>query len=308
MEESKTSRSIRADAETLDKFKALSESFESQGDCLKSLISAYEINNAKHILTGVSTDIADYESHINSIQSAFLHILELNNNAEQRIRQEFEQLLESKDKTIAELQSKSEQLKAEKEKAVADKKEDAEQIQQLESQLSDAEQRKNDAIKSADDKQRYIDNLLLQVSEIETIKADASRKDNEIQSLKADVSSKETEISNLTSKMNSDISEKDTTIDKLKRDIEYNEQSHKQALDMAEQIKNTAVASAIAETKSTYMDKLFKLQEDNSNLKDQVRKLERLLEKAAKVETDDNSGTDAEETPEEQLENQLTFD
>ena len=110
-------RSIRANEATLDKFKSLSSEFESQGDCLSQLITAYEISNAKHILTDVKADIADYESHINSIQQAFLHVLELNSNAEKRIRQEFNDLLCSKDSQIISLQERADKTEHELENA-----------------------------------------------------------------------------------------------------------------------------------------------------------------------------------------------
>lgn len=119
-------RSIRADEATLEKFKTLSESFENQGECLATLITAYEISNAKHVLSDMKTDIADYESHIQSIQEAFLHVLEMNNNAEQRIRQDYIALLQSKDKTIAELQSRSEDLQRAAEAAEEKAKEEIE--------------------------------------------------------------------------------------------------------------------------------------------------------------------------------------
>lgn len=39
-------RSIRADEQTYDKFKALSSEFDNQGDCLSQLIAAYEVSKA----------------------------------------------------------------------------------------------------------------------------------------------------------------------------------------------------------------------------------------------------------------------
>ncbi len=104
-------RSIRADETVLNKFKELSEQFDNQSDCLNSLITAYELNNSKHILTEVKTDITDFETHLNSIQQAFLHALELNAGAEERIRQEFKRQLESKDNSIINLQEQLEEMK-----------------------------------------------------------------------------------------------------------------------------------------------------------------------------------------------------
>lgn len=104
-------RSIRASEDVFIKFKELSESFGSQGDCLEQLITAYELNNSKNALPGVRSDISDFESHVNSIQQAYIHILELNSNAEDRIRQEFKIQLDSKDSIIVNLQKTVSELK-----------------------------------------------------------------------------------------------------------------------------------------------------------------------------------------------------
>lgn len=50
------------------------------------------------------TDIADYDSHIQALQKAFLRSVELSENAESRIRQEFQRQLAEKDEMIANLQ------------------------------------------------------------------------------------------------------------------------------------------------------------------------------------------------------------
>lgn len=52
----------------------------------------------------MKTNIDDFDSHLNSLQKGFLHVLELNQNAEHCVRLEFQQQLESKDKIITDLQ------------------------------------------------------------------------------------------------------------------------------------------------------------------------------------------------------------
>jgi chromosome segregation ATPase len=99
-------RTIRASEETMERFKAIAEKFDNQGVALESLINAYEIQYSKAVLTDVKTDIEEFDSHLNSIQKCYLHILELNQNAEHRIRLEFQQQLESKDKQIIDLQQR----------------------------------------------------------------------------------------------------------------------------------------------------------------------------------------------------------
>ena len=108
MDELKT-RSFRVSEEVSTKLKELCENFDNQNSALSALLNAYEVQNAKATLTDRQTDIADYDTHIQAIQSAFLRSLEINENAEKRIRTEFINLLNSKDQTIVQLQTEKAQ-------------------------------------------------------------------------------------------------------------------------------------------------------------------------------------------------------
>jgi len=110
-------RSFRISEEVSEKLKQISENFDNQNAALESLISAYEVQSAKAVLTDRQTDISDYDSHLQAIQNAFLHSLEINENAEKRIRAEFQSLLSSKDETIIMLQEQLEAAKSSCEQA-----------------------------------------------------------------------------------------------------------------------------------------------------------------------------------------------
>ena len=62
------------------------------------------MQNASVVLTDRQTDITDYNSHIQALQAAFLHSLEITENTENRIRTEFQKQLDSKENTIISLQ------------------------------------------------------------------------------------------------------------------------------------------------------------------------------------------------------------
>lgn len=76
MVDSKVTRSIRADAETIDRFKILAEQFSNQGECLESLIRTYEIDNAKKIESEMKPDIRSFESHINALYGLYISSVE----------------------------------------------------------------------------------------------------------------------------------------------------------------------------------------------------------------------------------------
>ena len=55
--------------------------------------------------------------HVKAIMSAYVNSLEINSNAEERVREQFSSALESKDKTIQDLQGQVARLQGEKDTA-----------------------------------------------------------------------------------------------------------------------------------------------------------------------------------------------
>ena len=104
-------KSFRADDETFEKFKSLAtEEFGNQGQCLAALINLYEIEKSKLVLGDRKLEVETFQSHLNRLAEMFLSSMHLNQDAEIRIRGEFEKLLISKDKTISDLQAKASEL------------------------------------------------------------------------------------------------------------------------------------------------------------------------------------------------------
>ena len=154
-------RSFRLSEEVFEKIKHLSEDFDNQNAAMESLIAAYEVQSAKAVLTDRQTDIADYDAHLQAIQSAFLHSLEINENAEKRIRSEFQNLLSSKDEMIIMLQTQLEASRAESataaltvqevtERAECDSQAAEEQIAEYIKRAENAESEKYAAIRSSE--------------------------------------------------------------------------------------------------------------------------------------------------------------
>ena len=256
-------RSIRADEATLDKFKALSAEFESQGDCLSQLITAYEINNAKYILTDVRADIADYESHINSIQQAFLHVLELNSNAEKRIRQEFNDLLCSKDSQIISLQERADKTEHELENAnniyqqnidilKTSELEANRAVKTLTESLSIKIRECEQAERVVQDKQLIIDNLTSRLPEQDVI-------EKQLEEMKQRLNENEKIIN-----------QQKNEINELKQQQQSQEQSHKLELQKAEIEKQ----NAILEVKSKQQEKIDKYNSKIDKLHDEIQSLQ----------------------------------
>ena len=241
MDELKT-RSFRVSEEVSTKLKALCENFDNQNSALSALLNAYEMQNAKATLTDRQTDIADYDTHIQAIQSAFLRSLEINENAEKRIKTEFINLLNSKDQTILQLQTEKAQAdeQVEKYKSAYGNliTSTEEKLQTMQAQVSESEKTLQSERERANTEQKARE-------QAETISTMLSE---QVEQLKAEVA-KLTLKANRADELNDELS-------KLKSAYSDKEK----ALANAEITKDTAVKYAIADTAGKYQRKIDEMQ------------------------------------------------
>lgn len=105
-------RSFRITNEVMGRFKELQEEMNlTQDGALKMLVDAYELEQAKNAIPDRETEISNFQMKANELVDAFLHSLQLNQDAETRIRAEVAMQLESKDKVIADLQKQLEGMR-----------------------------------------------------------------------------------------------------------------------------------------------------------------------------------------------------
>ena len=241
MDELKT-RSFRVSEEVSTKLKELCENFDNQNSALSALLNAYEVQNAKATLKDRQTDIADYDTHIQAIQSAFLRSLELNENAEKRIKTEFINLLNSKDQTIVQLQTEKAQAdeQVEKYKSAYGNliTSTEEKIKTMQAQVSESEKTLQSEKERANTEQKARE-------QAETISAMLSE---QVEQLKAE-GTKLTSRANRADELNDELS-------KLR--LAYSDKE--KALDNAEIAKDTAVKYAIADTAGKYQRKIDEMQ------------------------------------------------
>ncbi len=109
---------FRIDTEAADKFRTFCESEGmSQAQGFAHLLQVLELNNAKTVLSNRETEITDFEMHTKALLDAFLHSLEICNNAEERAREEYAIQLDQKDRTISEMAQRCKDLTAERDAA-----------------------------------------------------------------------------------------------------------------------------------------------------------------------------------------------
>lgn len=113
--------SFRLNSETTEKFREYCETNHltaAQG--FDYLIEILSLENAKNNIITRQTEIENFEQHAKFLISAYLHSLELNENAESRIKEQFKTQLETQTVTISEYQ---EQIQSYKENQMVAKQE-----------------------------------------------------------------------------------------------------------------------------------------------------------------------------------------
>ena len=268
MNEEMKVRSFRISDSVLEKFKAFCNDFDNQNLALDSLINAYEVQNAKAILVDRQTDIADYDTHIQALQSAFLRSLELNENAERRIRAEFKSLLSSKDETIMQLQSEKtqaqEQSEQDKHAYNTLKQATDERIKTMQEEVTESKIALQNANERADVERKareQAETISLMLSEqVEQLKKQVSDLITKVEQAEQ----RQKQVEQTSSELSKELMNLQSMYSQMQKELADEQSSKEKELAIAEKGKDTAVKVAIAETKEQYLAKIEKLQQEHS--------------------------------------------
>ena len=203
---------------------------------LKMLISTYELEMAKEVIPERKTEISNFQMKAKEMVDAFLFSVQLNEDAEKRIRAEFADRLETQTKTIANYQEQIEVLKGEK-KALAEAAAEAKGLQaDLDAVTEQARHDRNDAADRLAEKDRLISAL---DGEVLKYKTQAEGYDD----LKADRDS-----------LGERLREANSTIKDLQKD-------HQMEMERAGMAAQQAQREAVAEATATIREKLDQAKE-----------------------------------------------
>ena len=274
-------KSFRISEDTTDKFRSICADFDNQNTALSALISAYEIQNAKAVLSTRQTELEDYDVHLQALQRAFLQSLELNSNAEERIRNEFARQLDTKDKTIADYQTRIDELeaalKATKEKCDNDTKNASDKLSEALKDVTEANKsidKLSSELQSAkatvQDKLAIIDGLTARVPETEKLQAELKEKDAAIEKANAQHVVEKTELNNKILSLNNTITSLTSEIEKLKSAAELTEQKHQLELEKAVVDARAESIKEFEEARKKYDDARIKALEAKAKYESQT--------------------------------------
>ena len=159
---------FRIDQQTADEFrKFCEENGLNQAQGFDHIMQVVELDRAKTAAPARLTEIEGFEKSVKDIMAAYLYSIEINQNAEGRIREQFASDLDRKDKTIDDLRTKTEQLQAEKNAAEEAAAEAVKAKNQAEKDAAAAEKVRVAAEKTAEDKAVIADTLAVKLAETE---------------------------------------------------------------------------------------------------------------------------------------------
>lgn len=159
---------FRIDQETADAFRKFCEdNGMNQAQGFDHIMQVVEMDRAKAVAPTRTTEIESFEKSVKDIMAAYLYSIEINQNAEGRIREQFASDLDRKDKTIDDLRTKAEQLQAEKDASESAAAEAVKAKDQAEKDAAAAEKVRIAAEKTAEDKQTIADTLAAKLAEAE---------------------------------------------------------------------------------------------------------------------------------------------
>lgn len=272
MENEIKTRSIRADNDSFEKFKLISDEFPNQAQALAALISVYEVEKSKAILPERQLEIESFSSYIQKINEIYNHSLLLNNDAEIRIRAEFERKLKSKDITIQDLQEKLEKTEQSYQGYSKEKSSLIQENSKIKNQIGELEKE----IKSLLDEKSKSDSIIKNLTEI-TTEYKVHAKENE--ALKKQISAIEKQVSELTHKnqtLVSTIEQQTLELQTLKenqvKEINQIKQEHEKEKQFISEKTVLEKNQDILTLKDTYGEKIRLLHDDYQRRIDELLK------------------------------------
>lgn len=242
-------RSFRLTDDVMAKFQEFQKELGyTQDQALSTLVRSFEMEKAKNEIPDRETEIRNFQMKANELVEAFLHSLQLNLDAETRIRGEVALQLQTKDNTIIDLQGK---VKAQTEK-----------IAELRAATEEAEKRVKLAEQAAKEAEKRAVSLEEKAKDKEDINIMLTGKLAQAESKLDGYDQLKESEADLKEKLREAVRE----IKETKREVEI---AGERAVLQAEKEKNV-------ELKELY-NQILELQKEKSDLKDQIYSLQQKI-------------------------------
>lgn len=192
--------SARADEETIERLNELAEKTGmKKAEILPALLNAWEANRVREALPGRTTEIDNFHNLLQQVEKAYTGSLELNVNAENRIRDEYSARIVSNEEAVQALRAQLDKAKAEvaeaKEKAALAEAERAKLAKEL-AKANEINATLKESLANAnaakESNERRVVDLEWQIKDMPKVKEEAAKATKTIEKLQAEA--KEAEL------------------------------------------------------------------------------------------------------------------
>lgn len=266
--------SFRVSEEDILKFKEFADKEGyNQAEAFKSIMQSFEMAQAKGIIKDRAKEIETFQDTINKLMGYYLNSLEVNQNSEERIREELQKELITKDNTISALYEQVQDLKADNETLKGNNKEidsklgeckvalvdKSKECIRLEEQVNKLNSNNDLLQEQLQEYKQYKEQYKALEEQLEQLKADNSTKDNTINSL-------ENSIKQFKDKIKNDIEMLDFYKNnnlELKDNIKALEETHKQQIQEVKGEATKVLDERIKASKQEIINKEIELNNKN---------------------------------------------
>lgn len=274
---------FRLNKETTDKFKEYCEENQltaAQGfDFLMEILT---LDNARTTLQSRETEITNFEQHAKALVSAYMHSLEVNENAEARIREQFATQIKSQARTIAEYQEQISELKQQFEETVNLAERFQTDYSTLQTSITEIEGKRHRteeelaALKEEKEKQLADkDSIITMLSAKLT---DAETKAGEYDALKEHISHLQADLTQALQTIKDNTKDAEIAQERAVRTAEKTlEAEHRKELDRLRS-QNTELLQTIAGIEKTTAEQIRAVEKENASLRERLARLKKDLE------------------------------
>lgn len=241
------------------------------------MLEVLALDKAKNSISHRETEISNFEQHAKAIISAYLHSLELNENAEQRIREQFSTQLETQAVTISEYQTQIKDLKAEIETVSSNEQTLQEALIELQKSLNASEETKASLIGTVTElketNSRQIADKDSIISMLSSKLTEAESKAREYDTLKEQITALQGELTEAKSTIKDNVKDAEIALERAVREAERKaEAEHRKEIQKI-QSQNTELLQTIAGLEKSSAEQIRAVEKENAALREKLAKL-----------------------------------
>ena len=241
------------------------------------MLEVLALDKARVAIQSRETEISNFEQHAKAIISAYLHSLELNENAEQRIREQFATQLETQAVTISEYQSQIKNLKIEIEAIVSNEQALQDSLIEMQKSLNAAEETKDSLVSTVAELKETNscqiadkDNIISMLSSKLT---EAEAKASEYDALKERINALQGALTKAEQTIRDNTKDAEIALERAVREAERKmEAEHRKELQKI-QAQNTELLQTIAGLEKSSAEQIRTVEKENATLREKLAKI-----------------------------------